>query len=386
MDVYLDHSATTKPSPAVFAAMQHVLQTEYGNPSSAHRKGFLAEQLLKEARAVVATALGANSNEIIFTSGGTEANNLALQGSIARLKHRHKYLVTTQIEHSSVSSVFKHFEAQGYRVTYLGVDQYGFVKMDELQAALAEQPALISMMMVNNEIGTIQSIAEIGALLNCCLERPLFHVDAVQAFGKVPFHVHQLGVDLLSISGHKIYGPKGIGALYIKTGTKIDPIFYGGGHESALRPGTQNVPGIVGMGVAAAEVSRDLHANRQKLALLKHYLIQQILAQIPKVQIHSPEQENFTPNILNVSFYGIKGEVLLHTLETDGIYVSTGSACNSHKKSYSHVLTAIGLAEPALESAIRFSFSPNNTTDEIDYCLEKLQIHVNELRQVTTWR
>lgn len=325
-------------------------------------------------------------DEIIFTSGGTEANNLALQGSLARLKHRNPYLVTTQIEHSSVLSVFKHFEKQGYQVTYLGVNRAGLIDLAELASVLAKEPALISIMMVNNEIGTIQQIAEIAALLKRSPNPPVFHVDAVQAFGKVPLQVKQLGVDLLSISGHKIYGPKGIGALYVKQGTKLDPIFYGGGHEAALRPGTQNVPGIVGLGVAATQVSQALPSNRPKLAQLKNHLAQQLLLKIPDVKIHSPANENFTPNILNVSFLGLKGEVLLHALETEGIYVSTGSACNSKKKSYSHVLKAIGLSDPELESAVRFSFSPENTIAELDYCLEKLQMQVNELRQVTSWR
>lgn len=382
MEVYLDNSATTKPSPEVVAAVNRSLTEVYANPSSLHHLGLEAERLVKTAREQVASAIAAAPEEIFFTSGGTEANNLAIFGAVDRLHYRGNHLVTTAIEHPAVLNVFKELERKDYRVTYLKVNRSGLIDLEQLAEALVEPPVLVSVMAVNNELGTIEPLAAVSRMLAGINPRPLLHVDAVQALGKIPLNVRQLKVDLLSMSGHKIHGLKGTGALFVKKGTYLRPLFYGGGQESGLRSGTENVPGIVGMGVAAARAASALDSNSQKMRELRDQLAKGITDRIPAVRINSPMDETGAPQILNVSFEGIRAEVLLHALEEDGIYVSTVSACSSRKKAHSHVLQAAGLTPAEMEGALRFSFSVDNTASEIEYVIGRLAERVTELRRI----
>jgi cysteine desulfurase len=381
MEAYLDNSATTRASVEVTAAITQALTETYGNPSSLHHQGFIAEKLLKESRQRLGAALGAAPEEIVFTSGGTEANNLAIFGALPGLRRRGNRLITCQTEHLSVLNVFGELEAQGYQVTYLKVNPAGRIDLEELEAALTEDTVLVSVMLVNNEIGTIHPIPAIAKLLKTSTAKPVFHVDAVQAFGKMDCNVKKLGADLLTVSGHKIHGPKGVGALYVRRGIRLKPLLYGGSQENGLRPGTENLPGILGMGVAITQVYDNLETNLAKLCGLKNRLSAGITGHIGGIRINSPADPDGAPQILNVSFPGLKAEVLLHALAQDRIYVSTGSACAAKKGSVSHVLRAIGLSGAELDSAIRFSISIYNTPEEIDYCLERLQHHVTDLRR-----
>lgn len=381
MEVYLDNSATTKPTPEVIAAINRAYSDCYGNPSSLHRKGLEAEKILSHSRRLIASALGTTSEEIVFTSGGTESNNLAISGFLKKAKHINKQVVTTQIEHPSVLNVFKELEQNGFEVTYLNVDNSGILDLNEAQAVLEKNPALISVMLVNNETGAIQPITEIVKLIRSSGKKPILHVDAVQAFGKGPFEVNSLNVDLLSISGHKFHGPKGSGALFVKKGVRLEPLLYGGNQEAGLRSGTENVPAIAGMGTAAEQTFRSLTADLDKMKFLKDHLLNGIESSISDIRINSPSGENCAPHILNVSFLGVKSEILLHALEQDGIYVSAGSACSSRKKSYSHVLQAMGRSEDELEGAIRFSICRFNDLTEIEYVVDKLQAQVTVIRK-----
>lgn len=381
MEVYLDNSATTKPTPEVVAAINRASSKNYGNPSSLHRKGLEAERVLSQARRGIASAIGAAPEEILFTSGGTESNNLAIIGFLKRARHLNKLIATTKIEHLSVLNVFKKLEADGFEVAFLNVDSSGIVNLDEVKAVLEKDPALLSVMMVNNETGTLQPIAEIAQLLRSSGKKTVFHVDAVQAFGKVPFHVNSLNIDLLSISGHKFHGPKGVGALFIKKGVQLEPLFFGGNQEAGLRSGTENLPAILGMNTAAEQTVKSLTEDIAKMRSLKNRLQKEIERNIPDIRINSPTEANCAPHILNVSFLGVKSEILLHALEQDGIYVSSGSACSSRKKSFSHVLQAMGRSEAELDSAIRFSFNRFNESAEIDYVVDRLQTHVAALRK-----
>lgn len=382
MEAYLDNSATTRASAEVTAAITQALTETYGNPSSLHHQGFIAEKLLKESRQRLGAVLGANPAEIVFTSGGTEANNLAIFGVLPGLRRRGNRLITCQTEHLSVLNVFGALETQeGCQVTYLKVNPAGLIDLKELEAALTEDTVLVSVMLVNNEIGTIQPIPAIAKLLKSSTAKPVFHVDAVQAFGKMDCNVKKLGADLLTVSGHKIHGPKGVGALYVRQGIRLKPLLYGGAQENGLRPGTENLPGILGMGVAANQAYGALETNSAKLRGLKLQLTEGITRHIRDTRINSPADPDGAPQILNVSFPGLKAEVLLHALAQDRIYISTGSACAAKKGSVSHVLQAIGLSGAELDSAIRFSLSVYNTPEEIDYCLERLQYHVNDLRR-----
>jgi cysteine desulfurase len=330
----------------------------------------------------VAKALGANDGEIYFTSGGTESNNLAILGALEGNKRLGKHIITTKIEHPSVLNVFNALKERGYDVTYLKVDSSGLIDLQEFKNSLRDDTALVSIMYVNNEVGTLQPIEDICKILRSLKNKPIFHVDAIQAFGKIDFSLKRLNVDLLSISGHKICGPKGIGALYIKKGTKIKSIIFGGNQESGIRSGTENVHGILGLGVAADIAQKNLKGNIKKMNILKNRLLEGIKEQINNIKINGLVEKRSAPHILNVSFLDVRGEVLLHSLEQDGIYVSTGSACSSRKKSYSHVLKAMGITEKEMEGAVRFSFSPFNSQEEIDYAIERLNYHVKELRKV----
>jgi len=382
MEVYLDNSATTKPDKEVVDKMMMALTVHYGNPSSLHQKGVEVEKLLKQARNQVAKAFKADTKEIIFTSGGTESNNLALYGALNAKKRQGKKLITTKVEHPSVLNVFRNMETEGYEVSYLNVDSFGRINIKELEDCLSEDTILISIMHVNNETGTIQPVEEVRKLLNKYQNKPLFHVDAVQSFGKILFTPQEIGADLVSISGHKIHGPKGIGSLYVKKDCRIVPLLFGGGQESGMRSGTENVPGIIGLGTAVELLFDDIENKIMKMKQLKSRLIDEIQTEIDDVKINGISGEGSAPHIVNISFLGIKAEVLLHMLEQDHIYVSTGSACSSKKRGQSHVLKEMGLKDEEIESAIRFSLSHYNREEEIDYTVEKLKHHVKNLRKM----
>ncbi len=378
-EIYLDNAATTRPHAAVVEAMQRVLTEDYGNPSSLHGKGLAAERLVAAAREAVARSLGVTPEEIIFTCGGTEANNLAIHDAI-RLAGRH-HVIATAIEHSSVLEPIRRLTQEGFEVTELPVDREGRVTAAQVTEAIRPETVLVSIMAVNNEIGTVQPIEEIARAIHQRSgdgRRIVFHVDGVQAWGKIRLQPVQTGIDLLSVSGHKVHGPKGAGVLYIRRGVRLPPLFFGGEQERGIRPGTENVPGIAGLGVAAARLSEGLDEAATRMQSLKARLLEQIL-EIPDVRVNSPTGGS-APHILNVAFPGIRGETLLHRLEMDGVFVSTGSACHSRTPTPSHVLLAIGLPPDLATSSLRFSLSRFTTSEEIDAAAVALRLAVPELR------
>jgi cysteine desulfurase len=379
MLVYLDNSSTTKPYDQVIAKMVTGLET-YGNPSSMHRMGLDAEKLLKEARAEIATSLKSNETEIIFTGSGTESDSLAILGSYNALKRRGNKIITSKIEHKAVLENCAYLERMGMKVVYLDVDSNGKVNLEQLESELDEKTILISIMWVNNETGTIQPIREIGNLKRKN-EMLLFHSDAVQAYGKIQIEPKLAGLDLLSISAHKIHGPKGIGALYVRKGARIEPVILGGAQERGLRSGTENVPAIMGFSEASKISKSETQERYKKVSKLKNLLFEGISSEIDNFKINGSLGEDSSPYILNVSFLGTKGEVLLHMLEQDGIFVSTASACSSNRNTESHVLKAMKLKEDEMKGAIRFSFSEFNTENEMVYTIDKLKKSVNLMRK-----
>jgi cysteine desulfurase len=380
-EVYLDNSATTRVTPEVAAAMQTSLTEHYGNPSSLHRKGMVAEQSVTVARRVLAGACAVKEAEIYFTSGGTEANNMAVKGVARRRRRRGTHLITTKIEHPSVLYAYRALEEEGFHVTYLDVDREGLVQPEQVIAALREDTVLVSVMHVNNEVGSVQPVAEIGNRLKTANQDILFHVDAVQSFGKLPVLPGNWQADLVSFSAHKIHGPKGIGAFYCKSGIMVEPLLHGGDQEKGVRPGTENTAGIAGFAEAARIAVQKQEESVRLMAGLRRRLLAGITQTIPDVVYNGPAEA--APHILSVTFSGIKGEVLVHALEDHGIYISTGSACHSHRADPSHVLLAMGRNEKEIEASLRFSFSPYNTEEEIDYTLEKLRDDAANLRLFT---
>ncbi len=380
MQVYLDNSATTKPLLEVVEVMNDYYQNHYGNPSSLHRMGITAEKGVKSARRIICQWLNIQENELYFTSGGTESNNIALFGAVNALKKKGNKIITTCIEHPAVLNVCKKLEQNGMDVHYVSVNDKGLIDIEAFNDVLDENTILVSVMAVNNELGTIQPIDKIGKQKKF-FNNLYFHVDAVQAFGKVPICPKDINVDFLSVSAHKLHGPKGIGGLYIRNGITIQPLMLGGSQERNMRSGTENVPGIVGFGKAVESIfSTNDHVN--KINECKKHLLKGLKQEISDIKINSYEDDRCAPHVLNVSFLGVKAEILLHMLEQDGIYVSTGSACSSKKKSQSHVLKAAGLKAEEIEGAVRFSFSFENDTQEVDYVLEKLKKHVKSIRKM----
>ena len=384
MFVYLDNSATTKPYAEVVTETIKYMETNFGNPSSLHRMGITAEKALKAARKSVAHSLGARDEEIFFTSGGTESDNMALFGAAHARKRRGNKIITSRIEHPAILECCRRLETTGFQVEYIGVDSKGLLDMSALETAIDGNTILISVMQVNNEIGTVQSIEEIGALRKAYGKKLgieiLLHTDAIQSYGKMPIDLKNSEIDLMSISGHKMHGPKGIGALYVRKGLNIVPHMYGGGQEHGMRSGTENVPGMVGIG-KAAEIGLNTRTKRiEAMGKAKNHLLEGIKSEITDFRINSPKEG--IPSILNVSFLGVRGEVLLHTLEQYDIYVSTGSACSSNKRGQSHVLKAIGLSDNEIEGAIRFSFSEFNTIEEMDYVLINLKNAIDKMRKL----
>ena len=368
MEAYFDNAATTKVFPEVKDLVVKLMEEDYGNPSSLHQKGLDAGHYIKEMKEILAKEWKVDSKEIVLTSGGTESNNLALIGAALANKRSGNRIITTKVEHASVSSTMAFLESLGFEIIYLNVDQHGIVDLEQLEQEVNEDTILVSVMYVNNEIGTVEPIQEIAEIIKEKNPKTLFHVDAIQAFGKYHIYPKRMGIDLMSVSGHKIHGPKGTGALFIKNRTKVKPIIYGGGQQGGMRSGTENVPGFAGFGLATKMVYEDLEARTVRMRAVKDRLTER-LKTLPDVYINEGE----APHILSVSFVGVRSEVMLHALEEREIYVSSGSACSSNKPAVSHVLASIGLPKDRLESTIRFSFSAENTVEQADYAADVIE-------------
>lgn len=382
MEVYLDNSATTRCFDEVAALMTQIMCKDYGNPSSLHMKGVESENYLRYARETIAKNLKVNEKEILFTSGGTESDNIALIGGAMANHRMGKHLITTRIEHPAVLQTMHYLEEQGFVITYLPVDANGQIRLEDLQKAMTKDTILVSIMHTNNEIGALQPIVEAGALIKKMNPATLFHVDAVQGFGKFRIHPKKMNIDLLSVSGHKIHGPKGVGFLYINEKAKVKPIIYGGGQQNGLRSGTENVPGIVGLAKAVELIYANLDKEVERLYDLKQRFIEGV-SRIEYVKINGLTGRESAPHVVSVSVGGIRSEVLLHALEDKGIYVSAGSACSAHKPQPSATLRAIGVDKDLLESTIRFSFSVFTTEEEIDYTLQAMYDIIPMLRRYT---
>ena len=381
-EVYLDNSATTRCLESVANIVAKVMCEDYGNPSSMHMKGVQAENYVKMARMVIAKNLKVNEKEIFFTSGGTESDNWAIIGAAMANHRAGNHLITTCIEHPAVLRTMEYLETQGFQVTYLPVDEFGRIRLQDLEIALTPNTILVSIMHTNNEIGALQPIAEAGNIIKRYNPNIVFHVDAVQGYGKFRIAPKKMGVDMMSVSGHKIHGPKGIGFLYINEKVKIKPVSYGGGQQKGMRSGTDNVPGMAGLAKAVEEVYQSLEKDVEHLYALKEYFINGLL-QIPDVKINGYTGFDSAPHIVSVSIRSIRSEVMLHALEDRGIYVSAGSACSSHKATTSATLRAIGVEKDLLDSTIRFSFSIFTTREEIDYTLKVLYDIIPMLRKYT---
>nr|WP_302134543.1 cysteine desulfurase family protein [uncultured Schaedlerella sp.] len=383
MEVYLDNSATTRCYPEVGELVYKVMCRDYGNPSSMHRKGVEAEHYVKESKEILARLLKVNAKEIFFTSGGTESDNLALIGTARAARRSGNHLITSAIEHPAILNTMRHLEEEeGFRVTYLPVDANGQIKLEALRDALCKDTVLVSVMYVNNEVGAVQPVEQAARIVKSYNPAILFHTDAVQGFGKYRIYPKRLGLDLLSASGHKIHGPKGIGFLYINERVKITPIVYGGEQQKNVRSGTENVPGIAGIGLASKMIYRDLDMKVALMRELKEHFLEGV-TKIPNTTIHGLTDENSAPHIISVGFAGVRSEVLLHALEEKGIYVSSGSACASNHPAVSGVLKGIGAAREYLDATLRFSMSEFTTKEEIDYTLETLYNCVPVLRKFT---
>ena len=380
---YLDNAATTKPFESVKNKMIETLEESYGNPSSLHSKGVEAEQYIKEAKKVIASNLKVDEKEIIFTSGGTESNNMALIGAALANQRAGKHIITTKIEHPSVHNPLIYLENNGFTITYLNVDGNGCVKIEELLDAITDETILVSIMYVNNEMGAVEDIEGIAKAIKEKKKDILFHVDAIQAYGKYRIYPKRMGIDMMSVSAHKIYGPKGIGFLYIKDKVKVKPIIYGGEQQKGMRSGTENVPGIAGMGQAVKEIYTNHEETVERLYELKRYFVEEV-SKIDEVKVNGLdglEIKDTAPHVISVSFAGIRSEVLLHSLAEKGVYVSAGSACASNHPQISGTLKAIGVRNDLLDSTLRFSLSVFTTKEELDYALEALNELLPMLRR-----
>lgn len=380
-EIYFDNAATTKASSEVIEEIITVLKDDYGNPSSLHRKGFEAEKYIRNTTDILASLLKVEKDEIIYTSGGTESNNLAIRGAAFAYHRTGKHVITTNIEHPSVRRTFQSLQEEGFEVTYLPVDSSGYIDETQLKEAIRQDTILVSIMHVNNEIGTVQPIEKIGKIIKESNPNILFHVDGIQSFGKYIIPVKRWNIDLLSISAHKFYGPKGIGVLYKKKDVRLRPLIFGGDQQRGLRSGTENVPGIAGLGVAAKNIYKELDGITKHLYTLKSALWKGISENIEDVYLNGPSIEEGAPHIINIMFKDIRAEVLLHALEAKKIYVSTGSACSSNHPQPSDTLKSIGLSDDEIQGALRFSFSKYNTEDEVEECVQVLKEIVPTLRR-----
>lgn len=380
MEAYFDNSATTRVLDSVKEIVVRTMTVDYANPAAKHRKGMEAEQYIRNARAEIAKTLKVADKEILFTSGGSESNNMAIIGTALANQRAGKHIISTAIEHPSVYNPMAALEELGFEITFLPVDRDGHISLKELEEAVRPDTILVSVMYVNNEVGAVEPVEEISRVIKKKNPRVLFHVDAIQAYGKYRIRPKKQGIDLLSVSGHKIHGPKGVGFLYISSGVRIKPLIYGGGQQSGLRSGTENVPGVAGLGVAAREMYQELDARVAHLTELKDYLTDR-LGELEGVQVNSKKGDQSAPQIVSASFDGVRSEVLLHALEDKGIYVSSGSACSSHHPGVSGTLKGIGLAPAYLEGTLRFSFGIFNNKEEIDYCIQVLKELLPVLRK-----
>lgn len=379
-EIYLDNSATTRPFDEVIELLSRTQRENYGNPSSLHARGVTAEKLLDEARRSISLLLQCREDEIYFTSGGTEANNLAIKGVAYRRKRRGGHIITTQIEHPSVLNCCRMLEKEGFTVSFLPVDRQGYLDLDQLSGMIGNETILVSTIHVNNEIGTIQPVEKIGAVIKERNPQTLYHVDGVQSFAKIPASVQRWQADLYSCSAHKIHGPKGVGALWVRKEVTLQPLFQGGEQERALRPGTENTAAIAGFGLAARLNAAHLEENAARLYRLKKKFYRGLQKTGIEYYLNGPPPEESAPHIINLSFPGVKAEVLLRILEEEKIYASPGSACHSRRPEPSHVLAAIGLDESSLSSSLRFSFSTFNDEAEFDPVIGRIVSAVRELR------
>lgn len=380
MNIYFDNAATTKPSSNVIKTITNTMENFYANSDSLHKLGMEAENKIINCREAIAKSINASKDEILFTSGGSEGNNLALRG----LSKKNMHIITTAFEHSSILNTSKFLTDNDVKVTYLSLNSDGLININELISSITKDTVLVSIMHVNNEIGSIQNLKEIGKAIKEVSSRAKFHVDAVQSYGKFPIDVKEMNIDALTVSAHKINGPKGVGFFYLKKGLNITPQIIGGQQQKGLRGGTENLPGIMGLTKASEDSLNSLSQNYNKVKEIKEYMIKR-LSEIENTKINSPSNEHFSPYILNVSFLGVRGEVLLHYLSEENIFVSTGSACTSKTKagvSGSHVLEALNLDKKEIEGAIRFSFSPDNTKEEVDRTIEVLKKGLILLRRI----
>lgn len=383
-EIYLDNSASTQPYDEVIEYMNIINRDSYGNPASLHSKGIEAERLIKNARGAIAQSIHVDPKNIYFTSGGTESNNLALLGYLNANPRKGKHIITTKIEHPSVLEVFRYLKKLGYQTEYIDVNRYGIIELDALANKIQENTALISIMHVNNEIGAIQPLENIGRIIGSKNKNTILHVDAVQAYGKLEIAPKKNGIDLMSISSHKIHGPKGVGALYIREGLKVEPIILGGGQEFLVRSGTENVPGVSGFGLAASIIHARMDENMKKVIKLKNEFVRLLGFTFEQKDYDILSSEIASPYIINVSFSNIKAEVLLHHLAEKGIYVSTGSACSSRGTKLSHTLLAMGIQPPKIKGAIRFSLSSMNSKEDIIFAVNALKeilpkIHIKNI-------
>lgn len=370
-EIYFDNAATTVVSPRAAETVLRVMTEDYGNPSSLHQKGVAAENYIKNAAKAIAGTMGVSTNDIVFTSGGTEANNHALFGAARANARSGRKILTTAMEHPAVAEVLKALGAEGFEVVTVPVDGQGRLDLAFMERELTPDVILVSTMYVNNEIGAVVPVAEVGKLIKSRCPNAAYHVDAIQAYGKYRIYPKELGIDLLSVSGHKLHGPKGTGFLYKSERVKCKPLLYGGGQQGGLRSGTENVPGIAGLGVAAEEAYGQLSERVEQMRLLRKRMIEG-LEMLPEVIVHGMPGDEGAPHIVNAAFLGVGAEVLQHSLEDHGIYVSAGSACSSHKRAGSPTLTAIGATKEEMSSSVRFSFSARNTAEEVDEALTVL--------------
>ena len=380
MEAYLDNSATTKCSEAVRDIVVKTMMEDYGNPSSMHMKGVESEHYIRDAAEIIAKTMHVNEKDIYFTSGGTESNNWALIGTAMANQRQGKHIITTSIEHSAVSAPLEYLEKQGFEITRLSATAEGSIDLDELEKAITPETILVSAMFVNNEVGSVLPIAEMGALIKKKNPKTYFHVDAIQAYGKYRINPKKMGIDMLSASGHKIHGPKGVGFLYINDKVKIIPYIYGGGQQKGMRSGTDNVPGVAGLGVAAQEMYKNLDANMEHMRKLRTWFVTE-LEKLDQVIIHGMKNEESAPYIVSAAFVGVRSEVLLHTLEEYHIYISAGSACSTHKRSASATMKALELPREQVESTVRFSFCETTTMEELEYTISVLNKVLPMLRR-----
>lgn len=381
--IYMDYAATTYTKPEVLNEMLPYFTESYGNPSSLYTLSDSNKKALNTARERVAKAINADANEIFFTSGGSEADNWAIKGAALAKKNKGNHIITSAIEHHAVINTCKFLEKNGFEVTYLPVDNKGFINIDDLKAAITDKTILVTIMFANNEIGVIEPIKEIGAI--CREHKILFHTDAVQAITQVPVDVKDMNIDMLSMAAHKFYGPKGVGALYIRRGIRIENLIHGGGQEKGRRPSTENVAGIVGMGKAIEIAMAGMEKESKRLAGLRNKIIENILENIPHSKLNGPTGENRLPGNVNISFVGVEGETLLLDLDDKGIYASTGSACASGDLEPSHVLLALGLSHGVAHGSLRFSLGSGTTEEQVEYLLKELPLIIKRRREMSPY-